>query len=164
MNPDFKIPKLMAHLPVDGRGYPIPYFVPFVNGKPDFRYQDPKKRSACLLYKKCAICGNRLFAADFWFICGPQGLKNEVHSDAPMHEACAEFSINVCPHLLFHKAERRSVDLDNNPALVRDKPENIFLVKADKVWTINVAGHTYIKFRTVRYVKFTYENNKLVLA
>jgi hypothetical protein len=162
MKTDYPIPATMEHLPLDERGYPIPYFPPIVNGKPDFRYQDAKKRDACLKYKKCSVCGNPLKAKQFWFITGPMGLVNKIVSDAPMHEECARFSINVCPHIAFHKAERRTPDGQGIPGAVREKPDSLFLIRADKINTLIEQGNTYIKFRPVFLHEHIYQYNKLI--
>lgn len=161
------IPQRMQHLPLDERGYPVPYFVPIVDGKPEFRYQDPEGRALCILYKKCSVCGFHLLAKKFWFISGPLGYQNRVSSDYAMHEECARFSLAVCPHLIFHKAERRSDPVGDgiipNPNLVRQKPDELYLIRADKVWTILEQGHTYIKFRPVYAERYHYKDNKLTL-
>lgn len=160
----YQMPDRMAHLKLDDRGYPIPYFCPTPNGKPDFRYQDQKKRQACIDHKLCSVCGKRLLDKQFWFICGPLGLKNQIHSDAPMHAECADYAINVCPHLAFYKAERRS-EHGNDPHQLRSKPETLFLIRADKSWTVpGPQGQTYIKFRTVSFHQYIYRNNKLEKA
>lgn len=153
----------MKNLKLDERGYPIPYFVPIVNGKPDFRYQDKKKRDACLNHKKCSVCGNPLLAASFWFISGPMGLANRTVSDAPMHEECARFSLQACPHLYFEKAERRSEDQGGPQAeLIRKKPETVVLMKADKYELM--ADGVHIRFRLVLFEVYRYEENKLVMV
>lgn len=157
---DYPIPALMKDLPLDDRGYPIPYFVPIVNGKPEFRYQDSNKREICLKRKFCSVCGNRLLDKQFWFISGPMGLMNRISSDAPMHEECARYSINVCPHLIYFKAERRSED-GGDPNLLRAKPSELFLVHADK-YEVIVAERKYIKFRPKHIEPYDYKDNKLV--
>lgn len=163
MKHSFDIPARMQHLLLDERGYPIPYFVPIVDGKPEFRYQDGKKRDTCIKYKKCAVCGGRFITNNYWLIAGPLGLMNKISSDYPMHEECARFSIQVCPHLIFHKAERRSDQCDD-PNVLRDKPESIFLVRADKIWTIEDQGNVYIKYRPFSIEKYIYKENKLIAA
>lgn len=158
---NFNLPDRMKGMKLDQRGYPIPYFTPFVNGKPDFRYQDPEKRESCLERKVCSICAEALLAKQFWFICGPLGLKNKIHSDAPMHEECARFALMACPHLAFKSAERTSEErIDDDPNLVRIKPDELFLVRADKIWRLD----KYIKFRPVFFQRFIYRNNKLEIA
>lgn len=160
---DYPIPAIMKELPLDERGYPIPYFVPMVDGNPEFRYQDANKRSSCLKHGLCAVCGKKLYAKSYWFICGPMGLLNKVHSDAPCHEDCARFSLNVCPHLVYSKAQRRSEESGNaNPNLLRSHPDNLFLVKADKYEQIIHDGHTYINFRPVYHEHYIYKDNKLI--
>jgi len=157
------IPKLMEHLPIDDRGYPVPYFVPMVNGKPDFRFQDSRKKKVCRDFLKCSVCGNRLFAKSFWFITGPMGFHNATVSDEPMHEDCARYSLAVCPHLFFLKAERRETNVPaaavKNPNVLLGKPEHIFLIKADKIWYFD---EMHTRFRIVEFFAFKYVENKLV--
>lgn len=160
MKSDYPIPNIMKDLTLDERGYPIPYFVPIVNGKPEFRYQDGKKRQICIDRKLCSVCGKKLYDKSYWFISGPMGLMNKVHSDAPMHEDCARYSINVCPHLILLKAERRSEPGDD-PNQSRVKPEVLFLVKADKTGLTYWQDKTYITFRPVYTEEYRYENNRL---
>ena len=154
----------MKELPLDERGYPIPYFVPIINGKPEFRYQDGKKRASCISRNLCAICGKKLYDKSYWFICGPLGFANRVHSDSAMHEDCARYSINVCPHLVYAKAQRKSEVYDNsNPNMLRYHPDTLFLVKADKFSPMDQDGHTYITFRPKYHEQYVYQNNKLTL-
>jgi hypothetical protein len=160
MKNDYPIPKIMEHLKIDERGYAIPYFVPIIDGVPNFKYQDQKKRWICLQYFKCSICGKRLQAKSFWFITGPLGLHNKVVSDAPMHEECARYALNVCPHIAFQKSERKITNGD--PHILQGKPESIILIKADKIGLTDHEGRKYITFRPVYTEKYTYENNKLI--
>jgi hypothetical protein len=165
MKHSFTIPTIMQHLPFDERGYPIPYFVAIVNGKPDFRYQDPKKREAMIKHNKCFICGRTLYAKSFWFITGPLGLANRVGSDAPSHEDCARFSLAACPHLLYPKAERRSdvenLDVEVTAGSIREHPMEIFLVKADKVDVATQDKQLYFRWRPVQVEHYAYVNEKL---
>lgn len=101
------IPAFLSHLKVNNNGYPIPYFVAYKDGKPDFRLLDPQKQVFCATHKKCAICGKKLFDKSYYFISGPEGYKNKVSTDPAMHRQCAEYSINSCPHLHLQKAHRR---------------------------------------------------------
>ena len=36
-----EMPSRFRHLPISDEGYPIPYFVPYYDGKPEFRGFDP---------------------------------------------------------------------------------------------------------------------------
>lgn len=162
MKHTFEIPPIMKELRLDERGYPIPFFVPIVNGKPDFRYQDPKKQILCVEKKLCSICGKKLYDKSYWFISGPMGLQNGTSSDAPMHEDCARFSLKSCPHLVFQKAERRSDEDLSQQHQIRDKPPVLFLVKADKFEFIPNIQSKIIRYRRTKCIEgFEYSNNKL---
>lgn len=134
------IPKFLSHLPVDGRGYPIPFFVAMPGGKPDFRLLDERKQLTCIKHHLCSICGKQLFKSTYYFISGPYGVNNRIATDPPMHLECAEYSMETCPHLLLQKAERRDrddlmVELEkNNPQHAANKqipkPDKLYLVKA----------------------------------
>lgn len=162
MKHSFEIPPVMKEMKLDDRGYPIPFFVPVVNGKPDFRYMDPKKQVLCVDKKLCSICGKKLYEKSYWFISGPLGLQNRTSTDPPMHEDCARFSIRTCPHLILQKAERRSDETLANDAQIREKPDRLFLVKADKFEFIPNIKHRVIRFRVVRFEEYQYQENKLV--
>ena len=43
MKPLPPMPSRIAALPVDERGYPVPWFVAWIDGKPEFRCADPAK-------------------------------------------------------------------------------------------------------------------------
>ena len=149
----------MAHLPLDERGYPIPYFVQMVLGQPDFRYSDPKKKAVCRKWKKCWICGDFLFSNDFWVITGPIGLRNQTVSDEPMHEECARFSLIACPHMQYQKAERKTELFEGTPSQSPFKPSHFYLVQADKIW---YRDEIHTKFRPKYIEEYIYVDNRLV--
>lgn len=154
----------MRHLKTDERGYPIPFFVPIIEGKPDFRYMDKNKQQLCKDKKLCSICGKRLFEKSFWFITGPNGLKNSVQTDPPMHEDCARFSLATCPHLQFEKAKRRT---DKSTALPSQKDGDnkiLYLIKADRVIVSNHFGNSHFHFHTVIWEEYRHELGALVLT
>lgn len=165
---NLEIPKELSHLKIDKRGYPIPYFVSWVNGEPEFRYMDHKRLMMIIEKKLCHICGIKLPKDYFYFISGPVGLQNKVSSDAAMHRICAEFSLKACPHLYLQKAERRENDdlgkhLNARPSpLIKEKPSELYLVKSSKFLLIEYEGHPYIRFTPVSSEKYIYENNKLI--
>lgn len=143
---------------VDERGYPIPFFVAYVDGKPNFRYQDARKRDICLAQRKCAICGKKLRKDFSYVITGPLGLQNKIVSDAPMHRVCAEFSLAACPHMYYEKAERK--ESGGDPHVLRNKP-NLFLIKIDKYKVSRDSNNTYIHFRVVGSEEYEYIENVL---
>jgi hypothetical protein len=156
------IPSQLAHLKKDSRGYPIPYFVSEVNGKPEFRFLRPERLEMIIERKLCHICGKKLPTDFFYFISGPIGLKNRISTDAAMHRICAEFSLQACPHLFLQKAERRDNDpiakelVSKDPAMIIEKPDELFLVKCDKFRVIKEGGRGYIHYRPVSWERYIY--------
>lgn len=167
---NLQIPKELAHLKIDSRGYPVPYFVSWIDGKPEFRFLSVERLDMIIERKVCHICGKKLPNDSFYFVAGPTGLENKISTDAPMHRACAEFSLFACPHLFRQKAERR----DNDPLAKSlgeerakydpGKPDTLFLVKADKIKVKRDDGRPFIHFRPVSTEKYIYENGTLVKA
>jgi hypothetical protein len=158
------IPKHLEHLPIY-RGFPVPYFVPLVEGKFLFKYADSKKIMSCINYHKCCICFRPLIKGVYWFVAGPHGLANHVDSHPPMHEECARYSLDVCPHLFHEKAERTtSPDEIKADFQIREKPTMFFLVKADQFDLFIPDGKTpVIKYRPVTFEKYVYKDGKLTL-
>lgn len=164
------IPKELAHLKLDSRGYPIPYFVSYRDGEPEFRIMDTNRLQMIVERKVCHICGKKLPSDYCYFIAGPMGLKNKISTDAGMHRVCAEFSMKACPHLYLQKAERRLNDAlakaaeAVNPFHLPDKPDTLYLVKVDKWKQTIEEGRPFIHFRPVATEKYTYVEGKLLKA
>lgn len=109
-------------LPRDERGYPIPWFVAYPDGKPDFRVADGRKLAQAVKHRLCWICGRPLHDR-IAFVVGPMCAVNRVSAEPPQHADCARFSARVCPFLIHPKAKRREV---NVPDGVVD-PAGLFL-------------------------------------
>lgn len=107
------VPPRIAALPVDPRGYPVPYFVGEIDGKLDFRVIDPAKLIACVKFARCWICGQRL-GAHRTFVVGPMCAVSGVSAEPPSHRDCAEFAARVCPFLVMPRAVRREATLPAN--------------------------------------------------
>lgn len=88
----------IARLPVDERGYPVPFFVTWFDGKPDFRIADTEKLVRCVKEKLCWTCGEPLgkFMA---FPIGPMCSVTRTTAEPPNHRECAEWSVKGCPFL-----------------------------------------------------------------
>ncbi|SRR6266581_701497 len=114
------LPPGFRQLPIDERGYPVPFFVQWFLpdgtasepgvGKPDFRIADGRKRNAAVKHKLCWLCGQPL-GKRFAFVIGPMCVVNRVAGDPPMHVGCATFSAAACPFLSRPSAERREAKL-----------------------------------------------------
>lgn len=156
MSKHFTIPPELEHLPIDERGYPIPFFVGKINGKINFKYQDRKKMEACIQHRWCPICAKRLDKVFSYVITGPRGLKNRVVSDAPMHRLCAEFTLQACPHIHFQKSERK--ENVEGTYILTNKPDVLYLIQVDE-WRLSEG---VIKFNCVAAEEYGYEGNVLV--
>lgn len=167
MGLNIEIPKELSHLKIDSRGYPVPYFVSWIDGKPEFRYLDPERLYMIFDRKVCHICGTKLPSDYVYFISGPMGLQNRISSDAGMHRVCAEFSLKACPHLYLQKAERRENDelgkeIASQPSvLIKEKPPVVILVKASKWKQAKHDGQIFLKYTPHSWEIFHYVNGKL---
>lgn len=161
MNQKSSIPNFLSHLPLSEKGYPVPFFVPFVEGKPDFRLMDSRKWEACAGRNLCSICGKKLRRAKY-FVTGPMGLANGVQSDPPMHRHCAMYSVQACPHLAAQKAKRRAVEVTGVVAedyQITDKPDVLYLVQAVRVK--RVRGMSVFKFRPSAHWEIPYRGGRV---
>jgi hypothetical protein len=100
-------------LPIDDRGYPIPFFVSWINGVPDFRVADPRKKAICVKEHRCWLCGQQLGRHLAWVI-GPMCAINRVSSEPPQHLDCADFAARACPFLVRPAAKRREAILPDD--------------------------------------------------
>jgi hypothetical protein len=100
----------MAELPVDERGYVIPWFVDYVDGKPEFRAMNLQKFVRAIKEKLCWVCGGRL-GIHLTFVAGPMCGINRTSSEPPSHRVCAEWSAVNCPFLSNPRMVRREDDL-----------------------------------------------------
>lgn len=107
------MPQRIAKLPVDARGYPIPFFVSYVDDVPDFRLADPAKLTQCTKEGLCWLCGQRLGAYGV-FVVGPMCAVNRTTSEPPSHRECAEFAVQACPFLVHPDAHRRDANLPDD--------------------------------------------------
>jgi hypothetical protein len=104
------LPQRMRGLPIDERGYPVPYFVAWIDGKPDHRIVDPVKLHNCVRRSICWICGEPLGRFKSFCI-GPMCGINRISSEPPQHLACATFAAQACPFLSRPRAHRREAKL-----------------------------------------------------
>lgn len=91
------MPRHIAALPVH-RGFPVPFFVAWPNGVPDFRVVDARKHDKALRENRCMVCGQRMGQL-FAFPLGPMCAVNRVSSEAPSHVECVDWSARACPFL-----------------------------------------------------------------
>lgn len=131
---DTPIPPVIARLPRDVRGFPVPAFVyrpaGWKSGDPlDMRVVDVDTLMRSARQRTCGVCGGTLFRR-VWFIGGPMCLDNRIF-ESPTHRECAEYSLAVCPHLSRSGAaysDRPSTATVQDPNLVRVRPPYQVLV------------------------------------
>jgi hypothetical protein len=104
--PLIDMPARCYRLPIDKRGYPVPKFVEYVDGEPDFRVMNPRHMRDCINKKVCWICGEKL-GVHLAFTIGPMCAINKVTSEPPTHKECAIFALKNCPFLSNPAVQRR---------------------------------------------------------
>jgi hypothetical protein len=109
------LPARMRTLPVDERGYVVPWFVAWEDGKPEFRAMDTGKWVRAINNRLCWVCGERMGK---WvtFVIGPMCGINRTSSEPPCHLDCARWSARNCPFL-------------NNPEMMRRPDPRIDMSK-----------------------------------
>lgn len=109
------IPARMARLPIDQRGFPVPFFVAWVKdghpaapgeGTPDHRIMDTRKFPAAIREKLCWVCGERL-GTYYTSAIGPMCAINRTISEPPSHLECCRYSMQTCPFVSRPHARRR---------------------------------------------------------
>lgn len=92
------LPSRMRALPVDHRGFPVPWFVAWVGGLPQFPIADGRKFALAHRRGLCWVCGGALGRLKA-FVIGPMCAVNRTSSEPPSHLECARFSARNCPFL-----------------------------------------------------------------
>lgn len=140
------MPARMAALPTDKHGHPVPWFVAFVDGVPDFRLIKPGAVRKALRCSLCWVCG-RGFAGgeDRAFVIGPMCAVNRVSAEPPCHVGCAAWSARNCPFLATPQMTRRESRLPDGTA----EPAGIMLRRNPGVALVWVTGYRSWKLRDI---------------
>jgi hypothetical protein len=104
------IPDRMKNLSIDERGFLVPWFVPYVDGKPEFRGMDGEKFLIAIRHKRCWLCGQPL-GRFMVFVIGPMCAVNRVSAEPPSHRDCALYAAQACPFLSQPRMRRNEKDL-----------------------------------------------------
>jgi hypothetical protein len=104
------IPERMRKLPIDERGFPIPKFVPIIDGKPEFRGMDGQHLGECVRRKLCWLCAEPL-GIHMTFVIGPMCGINRINAEPPSHFRCAEYAAKACPFLSQPRMRRNEKDV-----------------------------------------------------
>lgn len=144
------MPERIKNLPRDPeRGYPVPFFVAWIDGKADFRIADDEKRRRCIKERLCWICGERL-GRYLGFVVGPMCSVNRISAEPPMHRDCAEYSARVCPFLLNPNQKRnpRRVDvpIDKGPGIMIARNPGCMVLWITTSYSLVPDGHGGLLF------------------
>jgi hypothetical protein len=99
------LPQRIAKLPRDHRGYPVPSFVRWINGKPDFVETNPDHWQRCVQHRVCWICGDPCKGL-LSFVCGPSAAFTGMTTEPAAHAECAMFALRTCPFIMFPNRRR----------------------------------------------------------
>lgn len=100
------VPPRMAALPTDKHGRPVPWFVAWIDGEPDFRVIRPGGIQHALTRRKCWLCGGKLGVSTA-FVIGPMCAVNRNTAEPGSHLSCAKFAAQTCPFLSNPQMRRR---------------------------------------------------------
>lgn len=147
-----KKPLRMRALPLDPRGYPIPWIAAVgADGKHDFRVLDVAKVGISLRECRCSICGGRINGL-MAFVGGPLSIANRLFNDPPMHQECATYALKVCPYLAapsFAYARKLptldGVEVTEISGMMEERPEVFGLALTSRLGLAVVGADTYIR-------------------
>jgi hypothetical protein len=115
-----ELPMRMRRLPIDARGFPVPFFVAWLDasgapsrrgyGTPDFRVVYAGTGLQCHKESLCWLCGERLGTFKT-FVIGPMCAINRTSSEPPSHLDCADFAARACPFLTRPKEKRNEKNM-----------------------------------------------------
>jgi len=122
------LPERMKDLPVDARGYAVPWFVAWIDGPdgkvPEFRAMDGQKLTRAIRERLCWVCGQRL-GSWLCFVIGPMCAINRISSEPPSHLECAQWSARNCPFLSKPQMIRRETGPGAEPARIESARANV---------------------------------------
>jgi hypothetical protein len=145
-----EIPKRMRRLKISDEGYPVPWFVPWINGKPEFRGLDGEKFNIAVRLKRCWLCGEPL-GKYMNFVIGPMCAVNRTTAEPPCHRSCAEYAVSACPFLTQPRMRRNEKDLPEGRGetgiMIRRNPGVVCLWATLDYKVFKAEGGTGVLFR-----------------
>jgi hypothetical protein len=93
----------------------VPFFVGYVDDKPDVRTMDSDALRQAVMENLCWVCGQRLLRVQTkfvgTFVAGPMCLVNRTSAEPPSHADCAEWCARACPFLTNPNKVRRDKNM-----------------------------------------------------
>lgn len=138
-----ELPLNMRDLPVCERGYPVPWFVEWIDGKPDHRIMDRSKMPQAVKEQLCWLCGKPLMAFKTSVI-GPMCAITRTISEPGSHRECARYAVRACPFMVRPHAHRRTAGLPDETSMAGDpilrNPGVVCLWSARRLTPFSVAN------------------------
>lgn len=146
---DIPMPPAIERLPVH-RGFPVPWFVAWVDGVPEFRAADGRKMELAIRERRCWVCGDVL-RRRATFVIGPMCVVNRTTAEPPSHMECGVYSALACPFLSCKQMERRENDMpagsvDAAGFMIRRNPE-VTILWETRHWSLFDDGRGGTLFR-----------------
>lgn len=160
------MPAKMRRLPLDDVGRPVPFFVEYVDGKPDFRIMNSVSLRRAITENLCWLCGTRLSRSPrpATFVAGPMCLINRTSAEPPNHRECAEWSVKACPFLSTPKKLRRETGMPETKEapgiMLARNPGVTGLIDAERWKAIQVPNGVLFRFSYIRKVTWHAEGRK----
>jgi hypothetical protein len=103
-------------LPRDKADRPVPWFVAWIDGIPDFRVIGPGKLEDAQRFGLCWICGERRGRYGS-FVLGSMCAVNRASAEPPSHRDCAVYAARTCPFLTTPGMRRREARMPDGTVL-----------------------------------------------
>jgi hypothetical protein len=133
------LPSRIARLPQDRHGRPVPWFVAWIDGQPDFRIVAAGKFEQAIAERLCWVCGGKLTRHGA-FVIGPMCAVNRTTAEPPCHIECAEFSAVHCPFLSNPRMRRNEKNLPEDASSPAGEPirrnPGVALVWITRFWEL----------------------------
>ena len=123
----------------DKHGRPVPWFVAWLDGIPDFRLVAPGAVQTAWVAGLCWVCGIRFQRQEpRAFVIGPMCVVNRIAAEPPLHHDCATYSALACPFLATPRMVRREKHLPPGVA----QPPGVMIRRNPGVTAVWVAKYT----------------------
>lgn len=119
------MPPRIAALPVDHRGFPVPWFAAWLKdgraaergkGTPDHRITFPGAATQAAKEGRCWVCGTIIHDSRCAFVIGPMCAVNRNSAEPPSHVDCGDWAARACPFLSRPHARRREAGMPGETA------------------------------------------------
>ena len=115
----------------DRAQFRVPWFVAWIDGKPDYRVIAPGKIETAIKSNLCWLCGKPMNTLKA-FVIGPMCAINRTSAEPPCHPGCAEYAVKVCPFMTKPAMRRNEkglpADVDNPGGFMIKRNPGVALV------------------------------------